>query len=240
VTEPGAIAGPPTPSVVIRPADGATAAVVLVLPGGRARSYAPSESRHLTVLRMRPFAAMLHRRGRRHGLEVRQLRYRYRGWNDPERSPVADVRWALEQVRAAHGDVPVALVGHSMGGRTAFAVGGDPGVRGVCALAPWVVDNDPINQLAGTPVLIAHGTLDRVTSPRASRQRAAQLAAIGATVGYLPVRGDVHAMVFRWRLWNRVTVGFTLGVLDIAPMPPWIGRLLQCGATEAGRLAAGD
>jgi len=228
------------PSVDVRPATGATTAVALVLAGGKASSYAPSETGHLAVARMRPFAALLHRRGRRRGLAVWLVRYRYRGWNGADRSPVADTRWALDEVRRRHGDVPVALVGHSMGGRTAFAVGDDPSVRGICALAPWVEDGDPADQLAAATVLIAHGNLDVVTSPRASRRYADRIIAAGGTAGYLVVTGDMHAMVFRWRRWNRITVGFTFGVLGLAPMPRWLDRLLQRGPTEVGRLAAGD
>jgi alpha-beta hydrolase superfamily lysophospholipase len=212
------------PSVDVRPASGTTTAVAVVLAGGRAHSFAPSESGHLALLRMRPFAALLHRRGSRHGLAVWTVRYRYRGWNGDERSPVADTRWALDEVRRRHGDVPVVLVGHSMGGRTAFAAGGDASVRGICALAPWTEEGDPVQPLAGKTVLIAHGNLDVVTSPRASRRYAERLRAAGARVGYVVVTGDLHAMVFRWRRWHRLATGFSLGVLGFAPMPRRIER----------------
>ena len=48
-----------------------------------------------------------------------------------------DVAWALERVRGPHGEVPVALVGHSLGGRAALLAGGAP-VRSAVALNPWV------------------------------------------------------------------------------------------------------
>jgi len=51
--------------------------------------------------------------------------------------PDADARWALAQVRASYGAVPVVLLGHSMGARTAVRVADDPAVVGVVALAPW-------------------------------------------------------------------------------------------------------
>jgi alpha-beta hydrolase superfamily lysophospholipase len=39
------------------------------------------------------------------------------GWNGVAADAHADVRWALDELRARHGDdVPVVLVGHSMGG----------------------------------------------------------------------------------------------------------------------------
>ena len=76
------------------------------------------------------------------GLAVVSLRHCMRGWNGDLRSPVADARWALDQFRERFGDVDVALVGHSMGGRTALAVADDPSVRSVVALAPWIEPGD--------------------------------------------------------------------------------------------------
>jgi dienelactone hydrolase len=214
------------PSVDVLEPDGPTTAVVLVLHGGKADSFEPAIAAQLAAVRMRPFAAMLHRRGRRHGLAVWSVRYRYRGWNGADRSPVADVEWSLDEVRRRHGDVPVVVVGHSMGGRTAFAVGGDRSVQGVCALAPWTEPNDPVAQLAGKTVLIAHGNVDMVTSPRGSKLYAKRVAQVAARVGYIVVHGDVHAMVFRWRAWHRIATGFSLGLLGIAPMPRGIEQAL--------------
>jgi acetyl esterase/lipase len=229
VTVPASEATETRPSVDVLEADGETVAVALVLPGGKARSFEPGDPKKLSAVRMRPFATMLHRRGRAHGVAVWTLRYRYRGWNGDARSPVDDAQWALDEVRRRHGDVPVALVGHSMGGRTVLAVGGDPSVRGVCALAPWTESGDPVEQLATATVLIAHGSLDMVTSPRASRQYAHRIAQAGGRVGYVVVRGDLHAMLFRWRRWHRLATGFSLGMLGIAPMPRGVERALAVG-----------
>jgi predicted esterase len=187
-----------------------TRAVAVVLPGGRADSFDPSESRHLSGLRMRPVAQALHRAGRGIGLSVWRLRYRYRGWNGEEMSPVADALWALREVRARHGRVPVVLVGHSMGGRTSLRVGGDQSVRGIVALAPWLPDGEPVEQLAEREVLIAHGNLDRVTSPRASQRYAERARAVAARVDYVTVRGDGHAMLARARVWHRLATDFTV------------------------------
>jgi alpha-beta hydrolase superfamily lysophospholipase len=211
-------------SVDVQEPVGETTAVVIVLSGGKARSFALADPSQLTAVRMRPFASFLHRRGRRRGLAVWTVRYRYRGWNGAERSPVADVQWALEEVRRRHGDVPVVVVGHSMGGRTALAVGGDRSVRGICALAPWTEPTDPVAQLAGKTVLIAHGSFDVVTSPSGSYSYARRAAQVAARVGYIVVRGDLHAMLVRWRTWHRLAAGFTLGVLEIAPLPRGIAR----------------
>jgi dienelactone hydrolase len=102
-----------------------------------------------------------------------------------------------------------------MGGRTALRVAGDRSVRGVVALAPWLVDTEPVEQLAGRQLAIAHGTLDKITSPLASRRYADRAADVADLVTYVTVRGDVHAMLFRWRSWHRLTTGFALGMLGV-------------------------
>jgi alpha-beta hydrolase superfamily lysophospholipase len=229
VTGPDHATATATAAVEVKPPDGQTTAVAIVLSGGRADSFELADARKLAAVRMRPFAAVLHRRGRRHGVAVWTLRYRYRGWNGEQRSPVADVQWALDEVRRRHGDLPVALVGHSMGGRAALAVGGDPLVRGVCALAPWTMPADPFDQLSGRDVLVIHGTRDVVTSPRGSRAYARHAAAAGARVGYIALPGEMHAMLFRWRTWHRLAAGFALGVLGAGPMPAEVEAAFTAG-----------
>jgi len=201
------------PALTVNPASGDTRAIAIVLPGGRADSFELTQSRHLSAVRMRPFARSLHRAGRSAGLTVMLLRYRYRGWNGEEMSPVADARWALDYAHARHGDVPIVLVGHSMGGRTALRVAGHDSVRGVAALAPWLPDGEPVDQLAGRDVLIAHGTLDRVTSPRASQRFAKRVNGIARRVDYVPVRGESHALLLRAPVWHRLASEFALRVI---------------------------
>ena len=194
---------------------GAVKAVALVLPGGRVQSLDPSDPRQLAVVRMRPFVAALRRQGAPYGLAVGMVRYRYRGWNGEQMSPVADTRWALDDVRRRHGDVGVVLVGHSMGGRTALRVADDVSVRGVAALAPWLPRDEPVAQLAGRDILIAHGDIDRVTSARASRRYADQAKDVARSVEYVSVRGDVHGMLFRFAKWHRLTTRFALDTLAL-------------------------
>jgi alpha-beta hydrolase superfamily lysophospholipase len=212
------------PVLEIRPAAGDVTAVVLILHGGRANSFAPTKPSQLTAVRMRPFMKAISRRAAKRGVAVWMLRYRVRGWNGDDRSPVADAQWALAEIKRRHGDVPVVLVGHSMGGRTAFVVGGDPAVDGICALAPWCEKADPVDQLAGKTVLIAHGSADRVTLAKYSRKYADRAAAAGARVGYLSVKGEMHAMVFRWRWWHRLATSFALAALGFEPMPRRLER----------------
>jgi pimeloyl-ACP methyl ester carboxylesterase len=218
------------PDIVVRPARGDVTAVALVLPGGRADSFDAADLRQLAGVRMRPIAGALARRGRRHGLAVWTVRYRYRGWNGREMSPVHDAQWALDEVRRRHGDVPVVAVGHSMGGRTAMRVAGDRSVRAVVALAPWLPEDEPVEQLRGRQLLIAHGNTDVVTSPRASRRYAQRAEAVADRVGFVTVCGDMHAMLLRWRTWHRLTTGFALGALGFDEMPARLQKALAKGS----------
>ena len=106
----------------------------------------PGAARRAADVPVRPRAAA---RGTRQGLAVWAVHYRYRGWNGRQASPLADVGWALAEVRRRHGDVPVVLLGHSMGGRAALRRPGDPSVRAVLALAPWLPDG--ASRAAGRP-----------------------------------------------------------------------------------------
>jgi len=206
-------------SVAVRAADGEPRAIALLLPGGIADSLQPTGDRDLAGARMRPIASALHRRGARDGLAVWSLRYEVRGWNGEQMSPVADAQWALEEVRRRHGELPVALVGHSMGGRTAVRVAADPSVVAVVALAPWLPAGEPVDHLTGRRMLVVHGTLDRVTSAAASRRFAARARDAGAAVDYVSMRGETHAMVLRARAWHRLTTTYVLDALGVTRMP---------------------
>jgi len=87
------------PTIEVLPAVGATTAVVLVLHGGKADSFDPSEASHLSRRRLNPFATAVHRQGAEHGVAVWKLRYRVRGWNAPEKSPAQDAQWALVDIK---------------------------------------------------------------------------------------------------------------------------------------------
>jgi predicted esterase len=207
-------------SVSVRPALRDTRAVALVLHGGKEHSHAPVTPRNLSPLRMVPFAKDLHRKGSEHGLAVWQLLYAVRGWNGELCSPVADARAALEEVRAQHGDVPVVLVGHSMGGRTAAHVLDDPSVRAMIALAPWLTD-DPVDGARSKDILVAHGTRDRITSPRKAFAWGDRARAEGATVTSASLTGCGHYLLRRASLWTELTTGFALQSLG---MPVDVGR----------------
>jgi pimeloyl-ACP methyl ester carboxylesterase len=189
---------------------GPVSAVAVVLHGGRANSTTPVSARQLTVLRMVPFAAALRAAGAAHGLAVARVRYRVRGWNG---SPVDDVRSALDELGRRFGAADIALIGHSMGGRTAIYVADDERVRAVVGLAPWVEKDDPVATLAGRRVLLAHGTRDRMTSAVATARYADKARAVAATTSYVSVEGDGHAMLRRAALWHRLAAQFSVGAL---------------------------
>lgn len=195
-----------------------TRAIALVLHGGRAKGMSRVRAHQLAVLRMRPFSAALHAAGSRAGLAVATLRYAVRGWNGTAQSPVADVRWALDRLARRLPDVPVALVGHSMGGRAALYAAGGAAVRAVVGLAPWIEARDPWQQLAGRHLLVVHGDGDRVTSAPASAAYARHAADLAASAAYVSVRGERHAMLHRARLWHEIATGWVLArMCDVPP-----------------------
>jgi len=204
--------------------------LVLVLHGGQARSHGRAHALRPAYLRMLPFARVLASAGRPHGIAVGLLRYRYRGWNGADRDALADLEWAMEQHHRRHPAVPVVLVGHSMGGRAALlAPAGPPGsrVRAVCALAPWLVDTDPVEQLAGRTVLIAHGDRDRLTDPAESYDYAVRAREVTDRTCRFEVRGDGHALLRRHRDWSSVVRRFVLGELGVEPVDPEIAAALR-------------
>lgn len=191
-------------------------ALVLVLHGGRSVSHESGGRRRLTYRRMLPFARDLAGAG----LPVFMLRYRFRGWNAPDRDALQDARWALAELDRRFPGVPVVLVGHSMGGRAVLGAAGAPTVSGVCALAPWLDDSDPVEQLAGRTVVIAHGDRERWTDPGASYRYALRAKVVTPRIARFDVRGAGHFMVARRHDWAALVRHFVLGATGIEPFGP--------------------
>jgi dienelactone hydrolase len=184
--------------------------VVLALHGGASRRDRPDVSpAQLSVLRMIPVARRVARAGRGR-LAVHRLLNSTRGWAATT-TPVDDVRWALGQVQERYGDQPVGLVGHSLGGRAALLAGGEPAVRCVVALNPWVYPDDDAD-LSGRPVLVLHGTDDRIASIERARAVATNLAR-RTTVELREVPGGNHAMVPRAGEFEGPTAAFLVSHL---------------------------
>lgn len=165
----------------------------------------------LSVLRMLPIARRIARAGRG-DLAVWRLLNTVRGW-DAHRTPVRDVHWALDEVAARFGDdLPVCLVGHSLGGRAALLAGDRPEVRSVVALAPWVYPTDAAGELAGRRILFVHGDRDRIARPDRSSAVARSLSP-EADVGYVRVLDGRHAMLRRHRIFDGLAAGFATATL---------------------------
>jgi pimeloyl-ACP methyl ester carboxylesterase len=193
---------------------------VLVLHGGASRRHSMMVSpAQLSVLRMIPIARRIARAGRG-SLAVFRLLNSRRGW-DATHTPVADVRWALDELAGRFGErLPVALVGHSLGGRAALLAADRPEVRSAVALAPWVYPTDVPAGLDGQRLLIVHGDQDRVASPA----RAAEIARrIGAA--YVSVDGAKHAMLRRHGVFSGLAGAFCTATLLGRSDSPIIARI---------------
>jgi alpha-beta hydrolase superfamily lysophospholipase len=203
------------PSLVTLAPGGPARGVALIAHGGKTKSTAPDSNLRSPALRMFPFLGDLARAGRRGGLAVAQLRYRVVGYNDGD--PVRDVEWALEQLSQRF-DAPVCLVGHSMGARAALRAAGHPTVTSVAALAAWLPDGEPVAQLAGRTVMLAHGTGDRVTDPARSLEFARRARSTAARLCRFELQHSGHAMLQRLPLWQSLTRRFVLGALGMEAM----------------------
>jgi alpha-beta hydrolase superfamily lysophospholipase len=211
-----------------------TKGVVLVAHGGQASSTAPTSALQPAVLRMIPVAAAIRQTLRGSGAVVRRPRFRVRGWNGAQASPVADLNDALDAIAAEFGPVPVVLVGHSMGARAAVRAAGHPAVSAVAGLAPWLPPGEPVGQLAGRRVLLAHGTADSITSPAETWAFLEQARAV-TEVAAVEVRDGDHPMLRRARLWHAIAAEWARTALALPPADSTLATALT--ATARSRTA---
>lgn len=184
--------------------------VVLLLHGGAARRDPVVSRTQLSVLRMIPIAMRLAHADRRR-LAVFRLLNSARGW-DTSHTPVDDAHWALETLQGRFGGLPTCLVGHSLGGRAAILAADRPHVRSSVALNPWVHPDDGDIDMSGRPVLVVHGTADRVADPRRARAMADRLAKT-ADVTFVTVPGGTHAMLGHRREFEEPAARFAVQTL---------------------------
>jgi dienelactone hydrolase len=219
------------PTLEGRPSPGTTRAVALFCHGGTAASVDPPRERALSLLRMRAIEQFVSESAASRGVATSLLRYRVAGWNGVAADAYADVRWGLEEVRAAHGDVPVVLVGHSMGGRAVLRAGGDQPVAAVCALAPWTPPGEPVAHLRGATVAILHGRGDRWVPAALSAEFAVRAREAGAQVARFTVAGG-HSMIRRAPLWHTFVRDVVLAGAGLEPMRADIAHALCRSGAE--------
>ncbi len=182
-------------------APAAPKAVALVLHGGAEVSTRRVRARNLAVIRLRPVAWSIAARVRH--VAVYRLQFATYGWNSRGEEAQRDARWALAGLRRRHPGLPIVLVGHSMGARTALHVGGDPAVPGVVLLTPWAPVTDPVEQLSGRTVVVAQGSADTMCPEPENRAYFLRAADEGVVVERTVFAGLGHFMLKRFWVWHR-------------------------------------
>ena len=193
-------------------ADGPTRAVVLMLHGGKPRSRESVSGRSASWRRSEWMARSIAGKANHADADVWLLRYRERGWNGGG-DRIEDARWALDEVRTAHGDVPVVLLGHSMGARVAVHAADDPSVVGVVGLAPWWSAQDPVATLPGRTLVAAHGRRDRITSFAETTRYVERAKGIATAVQLVDMGALGHYMLTGVDTWNMVASTSSLAML---------------------------
>jgi alpha-beta hydrolase superfamily lysophospholipase len=160
---------------------------------------------------------------------VYRLKFSVRGWNGDGAAVLGDARWAIDEIASAHPGLPIAVVGHSLGGRVAMHVVGtrsrvDPSgnssaVVGAVGLAPWVDPRDPVNLLEGVPLFVVQGTRDRIVPEPSTRAWLARAAQAGARIDSTLIDGAGHAMLRYFRRWHRLAAHGVTTVLTDAEQP---------------------
>ncbi len=210
-------------------------AATLILPGG----VLNSRGRYWSVvdLGLRGLARRLARQGTPSGLAVYLLRYRYLGWNGDHADTAVDAEWALELIGRRHGDIPVALVGNSLGGAAAFRVAGHPRVASVVGVAPWLPGNERIDVLTGRKVMIIHGDRDLHAAPAPLSLAFAERARhVVPDLARFEVVGGRHNLVRRSRDWWAATTNFALGTVGTARLAPAIRAAMSAPAPSGLRM----
>lgn len=202
--------------------------------GGKEVSTEPVTAVQPAVLRMIPVAGAIRRALRGSGAVVVRPQFRLRGWNGAEASPVNDFGRVLDEIRGRFGDVPVVLVGHSMGARAALRAAGDPAVTAVAGLAPWLPSGEPVDQLAGRRILLAHGSADHITSPARTWDYADRASSVGQ-VAALEVLGGDHPMLRRARLWHDIAAEFARVALGLPAGQGEVAVTIEKASAKPGR-----
>lgn len=185
-----AVSAPPAP-----------VAGVLVLHGGAAESSCtvrPWHPGHLrTVVLARALGRLLP------DVTVMQLRHHVAGWNGSGAGVLAEARWALRAMEAVL-EVPVVLVGHSLGGRVAAHLA--PVTAGAVLLNPWLPADDPTGWgRRGNGLRVVQTPKDRTCPPADTVQWLEKVARAGSDVRLRTIPDSDHGMVRHFPTWHTVT-----------------------------------
>ncbi len=205
------------PHLRLEPTDTPSDAVVLLLHGGPEQGFREARRWGAPYLRMLPFgAAVRARSGDR--IAVVRVRHRHNGWNEGLGSTARELCAALDDLAQVAPGVPVGLLGHSLGGRTAVAAAGHPLVRSVVGLAPWLPPGEDPEPLRDRRVLLVHGVQDRICPIGETEDFvvAARAAGIGVALERIPRAG--HFMLRHARRWHELAADHLVRtLLDDAP-----------------------
>jgi pimeloyl-ACP methyl ester carboxylesterase len=204
--------------------------LVLLAHGGQETSVVPTKDWGAPILRMWPFASVAISASPTAAVGL--MRYRNQGWNGAKADAATDLRAVLDNLPPRI--TRVLLIGHSMGGRAVVAVSNHPLVGGTLALAPWLPGGEPLVKPQG-PVVLAHGTADRITSPALTAAYAKRLRGDGVPVALLSVEGSDHTMLSRNADWNALVRGFVTGTLTSGTLttePGHVDELPRSGRAE--------
>ncbi len=163
--------------------------IVLALHGGAPNSTTATPRFDPGYLRLVLAARAITGRTGGH-LKVALLRNAVRGWNGAAGSPILDAEWALDRITATYPGLPIGLLGHSLGGRLAFAMVTRPEVRSVVALAPWMADAYDGHDFLGKPTLVMHGNIDTITDADASEDLVRRIREVGGEARFESVPGS--------------------------------------------------
>ena len=206
------------PRVEVHPTDESPRGIALFCHGGTAESRTPPREQALSLVRMRAIERFVRQAGVERGITTQLLRYRVAGWNGEAADAFLDVRWAIERIREYHGrDLPIVLVGHSMGGRAVLRAGGDEQVAAVCALAPWTPPGEPVHHLRDRTVTILHGRNDRWVPATLSADYAVRASEAGARIARFTIAGG-HSMLRSSHRWHTFVRDVVLGATGVHPM----------------------
>jgi dienelactone hydrolase len=218
---------PLSPALEQRAAQGETRGIALFCHGGAAAGLEPPRERALSLVRMRAFEHFVHAAAADRGIATALVRYRVVGWNGEAADAFEDVRWAVGLLREEHGtDVPIVLVGHSMGGRAALRAGAEQSVTAVCALAPWTPPGEPVMSVRDQTVAILHGRGDRWVPAKLSADYAVRARRAGARVARFTIAGG-HTMVRRSHQWHSFARDVVLAGTGLEPMRADIANALR-------------